>query len=103
MAITGARYSVQVLNTCHLETRGGHVDTETLVMGGQRLVGHSGAVTSVAWSRSTDWLITGGADQVNNYFKDVCQLGEGKNLIYTTYTTQQSKVVIYSEFFTTET
>ena len=69
MAITGARYSVQVLNTCHLETRGGHVDTETLVMEGQRLVGHSGAVTSVAWSRSAEWLVTGGADKVKKYFQ----------------------------------
>ena len=68
------------------------MDTETLVMGGQRLVGHSGAVTSVAWSRSTDWLITGGADQVNNYFKDVMSIrgGEELNLHNLHNTTEQS-------------
>ena len=40
------------------------MDTETLVTGGQRLVGHTGAVTSLAWSRTGEWLLTAGADRV---------------------------------------
>ena len=65
-AVSGARASVQVLNCSLLTTEGGGGlgDTQGLVTGGQRLVGHTGPVTSLAWSRTGEWLITAGADKV---------------------------------------
>ena len=64
--MSGARASVQVLNCSLLTTEvgGGRGDTQGLVTGGQRLVGHTGPVTSLAWSRTGEWLITAGADKV---------------------------------------
>ena len=65
MAVSGARHSVQLLPAAQVTARSGNpVDTETLVTAGWRLVGHAGAVTSLAWSRAGDWLVTAGQDQV---------------------------------------
>ena len=65
VAVSGARHSVQLLPAAQVTARSGNpVDTETLVTAGWRLVGHAGAVTSLAWSRAGDWLVTAGQDQV---------------------------------------
>ena len=65
-AVSGARASVQVLSCGLLTTEGGGGggDTQAVVTGGQRLVGHTGQVTSLAWSRTGDWLVTAGVDKV---------------------------------------
>ena len=65
VAISGARNSVQVVSTAEVTSGAGHVDTETVVTSGQRLVGHTGDVTSVAWSRCAQWLVSAGTDQVS--------------------------------------
>ena len=77
-AVSGARASVQVLSCGLLTTEGGGGggDTQAVVTGGQRLVGHTGQVTSLAWSRTGDWLVTAGVDKVvkvreNNTFIDL--------------------------------
>ena len=62
LAVTGARNTVQVVSRGQIS--GGHQDTDTLLSGGQRLVGHTGCVNSVYWSRTGDWLVTGGGDHV---------------------------------------
>ena len=64
--MSGARASVQVLSCGLLTTEGGGArgDTQAVVTGGQRLVGHTGQVTSLAWSRTGDWLVTAGVDKV---------------------------------------
>ena len=64
VAVSGARHSVQLLPAAQVLASGNPVDTETLVTAGWRLVGHAGAVTSLAWSRAGDWLVTAGQDQV---------------------------------------
>ena len=65
-AVSGARASVQVLSCGLLTTEGGGGggDTQAVVTAGQRLVGHTGQVTSLAWSRTGDWLVTAGVDKV---------------------------------------
>ena len=77
-AVSGARASVQVISCGLLTMEGGgdRGDNQGLVTGGQRLVGHTGHVTSLAWSRTGDWLVTAGVDKVvkvreNNTFFDL--------------------------------
>ena len=62
-AVSGAYNSVQVIS-CSLLASGGREDTGSLATQGQRLVGHTGPVNSLAWSRTGEWLVTAGADKV---------------------------------------
>ena len=62
-AVSGAYNSVQVIS-CSLLASGGREDTGSLATQGQRLVGHTGPVNSLAWSRTGEWLLTAGADKV---------------------------------------